>query len=119
MLLASGSTERQLIIDDLSRLFPDWWSDAACGRSDTSIFFGSGNRPSNVTRARELCRSCPVLKDCLNHALTHPEEYGVWAGTSVLDRASMREQMANGDDILTVLRLHVRAKLKWSDRERR
>lgn len=31
-----------------------------------------------------MCRSCPVLKQCLEYALRHPEytEYGIWGGTT-------------------------------------
>ena len=31
-----------------------------------------------------MCRKCPVLKQCLEYALRHPEytEYGIWGGTT-------------------------------------
>jgi len=35
-----------------------------------------------VRRASKLCDVCPVFYECLSHALTTREEYGVWAGTS-------------------------------------
>ena len=38
--------------------------------------------------AIDMCRKCPVLKQCLEYALRHPEsaEYGVWGGTTVTQR---------------------------------
>jgi hypothetical protein len=35
-----------------------------------------------------MCRKCPVLKQCLEYALRHPEsaEYGIWGGTTVAQR---------------------------------
>lgn len=38
--------------------------------------------------AIDMCRSCPVLKQCLEYALRHPEsaEYGVWGGATVAQR---------------------------------
>jgi len=38
--------------------------------------------------AIDMCRSCPVLKQCLEYALRHPEsaEYGIWGGTTVPQR---------------------------------
>ena len=38
--------------------------------------------------AIDMCRKCPVLKQCLEYALRHPEsaEYGVWGGTTVAQR---------------------------------
>ena len=34
--------------------------------------------------AIEMCRKCPVLRQCLEYALRHPEsaEYGIWGGTT-------------------------------------
>ena len=41
-----------------------------------------------VEAAIAMCRKCPVLKQCLEYALQHPEstEYGVWGGTTVAQR---------------------------------
>ena len=38
--------------------------------------------------AIDICRKCPVLKQCLEYALRHPEsaEYGVWGGATVAQR---------------------------------
>ena len=35
-----------------------------------------------------MCRSCPVLKQCLEYALRHPEstEHGIWGGTTAAQR---------------------------------
>ena len=37
-----------------------------------------------VEAAIDMCRKCPVLKQCLEYALRHPEstEYGIWGGTT-------------------------------------
>ena len=37
-----------------------------------------------VEAAIAMCRKCPVLKQCLEYALQHPEstEYGIWGGTT-------------------------------------
>ena len=37
-------------------------------------------------RAKEICRSCPVRTDCLDHALTSNERYGIWGGTTENER---------------------------------
>ena len=38
--------------------------------------------------AIEMCRKCPVLRQCLEYALRHPEsaEYGIWGGKTVTQR---------------------------------
>ncbi|WP_420855155.1 WhiB family transcriptional regulator [Rhodococcus koreensis] len=36
--------------------------------------------------AKALCGSCPVQSECLRHALSVGERYGVWGGTSEGER---------------------------------
>ena len=44
-----------------------------------------------VEAAIAMCRKCPVLKQCLEYALRHPEstEYGIWGGTTPPQRRRM------------------------------
>lgn len=41
--------------------------------------------------ARLVCNRCPVQRACLDHALAHREEHGVWGGTSERERVRMRK----------------------------
>ena len=45
-------------------------------------------KTESAEAAIDMCRKCPVLKQCLEYALRHPEsaEYGVWGGTTVTQR---------------------------------
>ena len=48
-----------------------------------------GARKTEAAEAAiDMCRKCPVLKQCLEYALRHPEsaEYGVWGGVTVAQR---------------------------------
>lgn len=36
--------------------------------------------------ALAVCSSCPVRTTCLDHALTAPERFGVWGGTTAEQR---------------------------------
>jgi WhiB family redox-sensing transcriptional regulator len=36
--------------------------------------------------AVHLCKKCPVLKLCLDYAMTAREPYGIWGGTTPADR---------------------------------
>jgi hypothetical protein len=66
--------------------FVEWHERAACRGMDAATLFGADpdERPtlklSELARARAICRTCPVAHDCLQHALTLPEKFGVWAG---------------------------------------
>lgn len=80
----------------LTKLYPDWHQGAACVGAKDVVFFGGSednDKPpfsnTDVKTARELCASCPVFFDCLEHALTRREEYGVWAGTTQKERKQL------------------------------
>lgn len=66
---------------------PPWAADALC-HGATEVFFppvgGTGNR------AKAICARCPVREECLEHALTKPEPFGIWGGTSENERRRMR-----------------------------
>jgi WhiB family redox-sensing transcriptional regulator len=36
--------------------------------------------------AKAMCRDCPALLACRDHALTHGEVYGVWGGLGEQER---------------------------------
>lgn len=90
--------------DDIRKFEPDWWADAVCTTKEIRIFFGSENAHTSLTEAREHCGVCPVSKECLSHALSTPEEYGIWAGTSARNREAMLSDIDSGaftaDDII-------------------
>src|SRR5690606_11281225 len=80
------------------RTATDWsgteW--AACKGEDLSLFFGAeGERPpardAREERARRYCRTCPVRRQCLEHAVAG-YEWGFWGGTSENDRIKIRRR---------------------------
>ncbi|MEC3995239.1 WhiB family transcriptional regulator [Actinacidiphila sp. DG2A-62] len=73
-----------------------WSDDAACRGIDTAEFFpaGKGGVPASVEAAyaKSFCERCPVQPDCLGHALTYREDYGVWGGLDEDERAELLRQ---------------------------
>ena len=70
----------------------DWQLDAACRGMDSSLFFHPPNerdaaRENRAARAKAICLGCPVVEQCLNHALRVREPYGVWGGRTEDERA--------------------------------
>ena len=45
-------------------------------------------------QAKKLCNGCPVTAQCLQYALDHREEHGVWGGTHPKDRRTILRRMA-------------------------
>ena len=61
--------------------FPtSWRPQAACLGHDTSLWFPDSYAHAATRAARQVCTGCPVRRDCLHHALTTPENHGIWGG---------------------------------------
>ena len=72
----------------------EWQRDAACRGMDSSLFFHPPNerdtaRADRAARAKAICRCCPVIAECLDHALRVREPYGVWGGHTEDERARL------------------------------
>ncbi|NDB17969.1 MAG: WhiB family transcriptional regulator [Actinobacteria bacterium] len=73
----------------------EWRHDAACRDSDPELFFPIGNTgPAliQIEQAKQVCRTCPVISECLQWALDSGQEAGVWGGTSEDERRLMRRR---------------------------
>lgn len=69
----------------------DWQLQAACRDADAATFFHPENergeaRTDRVRAAKRICQSCPVLTQCLRHALEAGERHGIWGGMSEEER---------------------------------
>lgn len=74
----------------VSRMFGDlldhesWSEEAACQGLDIDIFFSSDD--GEQKQALELCRACPVQRECLRYAIDQREMYGIWGGMTESER---------------------------------
>ena len=65
---------------------------AHCHGADPELFFGPpgieprGDRQRREAEAKAICRGCPALIACREHALRHGEVYGVWGGLGEQER---------------------------------
>jgi WhiB family redox-sensing transcriptional regulator len=72
----------------------NWQQDAACkgiSLESYDLFYVSTGK-SSKKETNNICGNCPVVKDCLSHALKY-EEYGYWGGTTSGDRKRMRKEL--------------------------
>src|SRR6478752_6342206 len=72
----------------------EWQLDAACRGMDSATFFHpaaerNAAREQRIASAKAVCRTCPAIKECLAHALTVREPYGIWGGKSEDERAAL------------------------------
>jgi len=49
-------------------------------------------RAQREQRAKEICRTCPVVDECLDYALTIREPHGIWGGLNEGERRLLLEQ---------------------------
>jgi hypothetical protein len=59
----------------------DWHEKAICTKlndEELEIFFSE--EPEEIVKAKNLCFSCPVRKDCIKWALEDSRIWGVWGG---------------------------------------
>lgn len=66
---------------------PEWMRAAACKTVGASLFFATDG---GITDAKKVCEGCPVKETCLEYALSHNEQHGVWGGTSERERRRIR-----------------------------
>lgn len=73
---------------------PDWQTLAACHDLPLDLFFPSSGMESlrNINVIKPFCAVCPVVVECLAYALSHPDERGIWAGTTENDRRKIRSK---------------------------
>ena len=69
-----------------------WQRFAACSGEMSTAFYPpvhtEDRRAKRLreSRAKAVCASCPVKSDCLDHAITHDERYGIWGGQTAKER---------------------------------
>lgn len=63
---------------------PAWMADGLCAQTDPEEFYP--DKGGSTAVAKRVCAACPVQDDCLDYALTHREQYGIWGGTSLRER---------------------------------
>lgn len=73
-----------------------WMARASCLREDPEIFFPISDSPASdqVLRAKAVCRTCPVVRECLSYALETGERAGIWGGTTPDERRMLRQAVS-------------------------
>ncbi|MEI7561166.1 MAG: WhiB family transcriptional regulator [Actinomycetes bacterium] len=72
----------------------EWQVESACRDLPSETFFHPDgergpSRKNRIKNAKAICATCPVIKECLQHALTVQEPFGIWGGKSEEERAEI------------------------------
>jgi WhiB family redox-sensing transcriptional regulator len=68
-----------------------WGVFAAC-KAEMSLTFFPQNRQEERT-ALMICSTCPVVDQCLDHAIETNERFGVWGGTTERQRRKLAKRI--------------------------
>ncbi len=71
----------------------DWQLQGKCRGAAAELFFpddhATTERRRHENAAKSLCRQCPVLQQCRDHALRTPEPHGIWGAMTARERARL------------------------------
>ena len=62
----------------------EWMARGNCRTVEPSLFFPSDG--VGVEIAHQICQDCPVKEQCLEYAIYHRIDHGVWGGASERER---------------------------------
>lgn len=75
-----------------SKLPGSWIELALCREVGVETFFPPDDKPvarDFYKKAKSVCSRCEVINECLAYGIN--ETYGVWGGTTPVERQAMRE----------------------------
>jgi WhiB family transcriptional regulator, redox-sensing transcriptional regulator len=72
-----------MTVEDIPEQY-SWMLHAHCRGARPTEFFPSDGL--GVEAAQRVCATCPVRVECLEYALEHRIEHGVWGGASERER---------------------------------
>ncbi len=84
----------------MAQTLDSWQVRASCRGPQAEVFFPPNRaerkeeKVAREQRAKEICRSCPVRKLCLEYALRIKEPHGIWGGLNETERRQLIERQA-------------------------
>ena len=77
-----------------------WIKSAVCQQTDPQIFFPERGDRRTTYLAVSLCKTCPVIDECLSYALKFQINsnyglFGIWGGTTEQERKKIIQKRAH------------------------
>ena len=69
---------------DMAAEEQEWQQRALCAQTDPEAFFPE--KGGSTREAKRICSTCDVRAECLEYALEHRIDHGVWGGCSERER---------------------------------
>ena len=77
------------------RVDDDWQLRSACRGPQSAIFFPpaaferKADKIQREAQAKEICRTWPVKRPCLDYAVSIREQHGIWGGLNEAERKNL------------------------------
>ena len=72
---------------------PEWTDYAACLTADPEAWFPTVTSPRiYAEHAKTICRGCFVRTQCLEDALAHDDQFGIFGGLTVGERKTLQQK---------------------------
>lgn len=68
------------------------WQDSGACRGQNRALFYPGPGGGSDRKAKLICAQCRVRQECLDDALAHGEEFGVWGGLNADERRQIAKR---------------------------
>ncbi|HUY43826.1 MAG TPA: WhiB family transcriptional regulator [Acidimicrobiales bacterium] len=68
----------------------EWMADGKCRDYPAEVFFPRDGL--GVLAAQRICKTCPVMAQCLEYALAQHVDHGVWGGCSERERRRLARE---------------------------
>jgi WhiB family redox-sensing transcriptional regulator len=79
-------THREGVATGRSTWVKDWAQHGACIKAEPEALFVRG-AAQNI--AKQVCKGCPVIAECLADSLDNRTEFGVWGGMTERQRRGL------------------------------
>jgi WhiB family redox-sensing transcriptional regulator len=66
---------------------PEWWFPIEIGGSRT------WSRTPDAMKARAICATCPMIKECRDYSLRFDAIHGIWAGLDRHERYNLQKKL--------------------------
>ncbi|GAB3916429.1 hypothetical protein GCM10029976_078280 [Kribbella albertanoniae] len=82
-----------------AHVVPGWEAMGECRSTGNDAWFPEDADTTGKAAALDRCGFCPVRRSCLAYALSTGEEYGVWGGTTEVQRHVLTWDLSDGTTV--------------------
>jgi hypothetical protein len=103
LVFAVPALSDELRAELAAHVLPGWQGMGACRSVADDTWFPEPADTATKAAAVDRCGFCPVRRSCLAFALAGGEDFGVWGGTTELQRDVLVRDLVDGAPVVDAL----------------